>query len=123
MFKKREHYERTLILTTIALMTILVFTNFGDTAVLYLYLRVSFQWTLQKFSLYTSIISGAGIMGGITGVYLLHKILHIREIIIILIGCVSALFSSLFQGLANLSWQIYAGKYSFCIIEALKLVI
>jgi len=119
-FKQRENYERALLLTIISMMIIAVFTNYGDIGVIFLYLRRKFHWTLEKYTLYSSINNATGIAGALIGVFLLHKVLHIREAIVILLGFISTFCCALFQGLGTRNWHIYVAGTIKCLSGAIS---
>lgn len=91
----------------------------GDGSVMFLYLREKFDWTLTKFTLYNSATSVIWIVGTMGGTYILHKLLHVKEAVLVLIGFISVITGSLLLGFGRKDWYIYAGKIYFCSYKAL----
>ncbi|KAJ8925662.1 hypothetical protein NQ315_009507 [Exocentrus adspersus] len=106
-FKRRERYIRTLILLNLVLLTIVIFIINGDSGIMFLYLREKFDWTLTKFTLFSSATNVVWIVSTMGGTYLLHKILKIEETVLLLIGLIFALVSALLQGLAKTDAYLY----------------
>lgn len=116
IFRQRENNNRTLLLTLIVVMIVSVFASFGDSSVIFLYLRQQFHWTLERYTLYSSINNVTGVVGAVGGIFILYKIFHIKESVVTLLGFISILIGSLLQGLATSSWVIYLGKNRFLLI-------
>lgn len=91
------------------MMTLCVFVS-SDAGTLFLYLRSRFLWPLEQFTIYSAIVGVYGIICTIFVVYVLHKMLNIPETILILVGLISILNSSLMIGLSSNSTHIYAGN-------------
>ncbi|KAK9732371.1 Major Facilitator Superfamily [Popillia japonica] len=107
-FRRRENYGRAILLTTFCVSTISIFVLTADSSVLFLFLREKLHWDLQHYTLYSSVTSLAGIVGTFVGVGLLNKLLKIPETPLMIVGCLSYLGSSMFQGFAVQDWYIYA---------------
>lgn len=109
-FKRRENFDRAIILLSILLLTIYIFLINGDGSVVFLYLREKFQWTLEHYTLFNSAGNTVWILGTIFGIYFLHKLLNITESVLILVGFLSMCNGHLIAGFATQDWHIYMGK-------------
>lgn len=109
--KPRENYNRSIILMTIAISCFYIFIINGDSAVTFPFLRSKFNWTLKKYTLFSSVHNILWILGAIFGVYLLHKLLNVIESVLIMMGLLSMLNSVLLQAVAKSDWPIYTCKY------------
>lgn len=110
MGKSRDNYNRFILLTCIAILTIYIFIINGESAVTFLFLRSKFDWSLTQFQLYSSASNVLWIVGTIVGTYVLHKFLHVTESVLVLMGILCMLNGMLMQGLATKTWHIYACK-------------
>lgn len=96
-------------------MLLLVFSittslGFGENGITFLFLRAKFGWTLQNYTLFSSVVTGFSIFGVTFGIYFLHKRLSVTESVLMLMGLLSSLNGCLLQGLATNSYYIYVGK-------------
>ncbi|KAK4885299.1 hypothetical protein RN001_001570 [Aquatica leii] len=107
VFKPRDHYERGILLTTFALLALTVFSYFGVTSVLFLYLRNKFSWSLGQCTFYTSVMSVVSIVGGTIGIALFYKVLQFKEASIILLSLFTCLIATMFQGSAKTTFEFY----------------
>lgn len=108
VFKKREQNKQAILLLLITVMTLFVFVS-NDASILFLYLRSSFLWSLEKYTIFSAATGVYSILATIFVVYLLHKALNISESILILTGLISVLNSALMIGVAKNNTHIYAG--------------
>lgn len=65
---------------------------------------------MQKYSFYTSFLSGLSAVGVSSSIYILHKVLSVSDSRMIILGQLSALFGGLMYGLASSDAYIYAGE-------------
>lgn len=119
-FRKRDNYERTLLVTTILFMVIFLLAVTADGSIMFLYLREKFHMSLQTYTWYSSVHNIAWIGGSIFGGYILNKLLHIREPLVIILECFFLIVSFIVMGLTNKQWQLYLCKY-YCIMYVLLL--
>lgn len=89
---------------------VFMLATFGTSILMFQFLREKFQWSLKQYTLYSSLNNFVILIGSICGPLILHKLFHVREIIVIFFGELSAMSSAIFIGLAKESWQIYVGK-------------
>lgn len=75
-----------------------------------LMLREKFGWSLQKYTIYSSLTGVNGVIGGVFGIMVLHMWLKVPETILLLIGFISGLDQALVYALANKDWEIYFGN-------------
>ncbi|KAJ8955901.1 hypothetical protein NQ318_005449 [Aromia moschata] len=95
--KKRQNFNRGIILLTITILTLHIFFVMGDGSLF-------FPLFERKIRSATSVV---GIIGTLGGTYLLHQLLHINEAVLLLLGCFTVTAAALLQGLGNKDWYIY----------------
>lgn len=124
-FKKRPNHKRTIILLCLAITSLFIFAVMSEGGSLYLYLRLKFGWTLKQYTLFSSVRDLASIFGTVLGIYVLHKILKVNEIVLILMGLISCFNGALVLGLASTTMHIYFGKITIhlCIFLFIQLKI
>ncbi|KAJ3648217.1 hypothetical protein Zmor_020037 [Zophobas morio] len=106
-FKKRDNYVRFTVLCCILMITLSTITVTGGGSVMFLFLREQFHWSLQKYTLFAAAGSVCQILGTISAVYVLHKVLKIPETVLILVALLSSLNGALMMGLAHSYWTVY----------------
>ena len=111
-FKKRDNYVRFTVLCCILMITLSTITVTGGGSVMFLFLREQFHWSLQKYTLFAAAGSVCQILGTISAVYVLHKVLKIPETVLILVALLSSLNGALMMGLAHSYWTVYFGTTS-----------
>lgn len=107
--RQRENYGRTILLL---LILALIFSSFitNESSMLFLFVRGKFQWSLRKYTLFTTCTSVIGMVGTVFSTYVLNKVLKIPETVLMLVGLLSMLDGSLLYALASTDWHMYAGK-------------
>lgn len=108
-FKKRRNYDRCIILCCVLMLTIFILLINGDGALVFLFLREKFHWSLEQYTLFSAAHNVTWVLGTSLGIYVLHKLLKISELVMIVIGYISMFVGSLIMGLAKYNWQVYAG--------------
>lgn len=108
IFKRREHHSRIVLLTSMGLLTLIVMAS-SDNSLMFMYVRQKLNWSLRKFTLFSSITNVAGILGTLFFVYVLHKMMKIADTAVLLLGLCSMIIGSLLYGIAKSDWYIYAG--------------
>ena len=91
----------------ITIFTILPF--FGEFTIAYSYVKVRYNWGVDEYSTYSSIVSAVGIIGQAVFIPLV-ALLKINEAWIMTIVYISTMARHLLQGLANESWMFYLGS-------------
>lgn len=122
VFKPREKQKRAILLCSIVLLVLYIYQHYNN-SVIFLYLRESFAWSLEQFTVFKTIFLSLWIVGTMFVVGVLHKVLRISETVLLLVGFLSMLNGALMFGLASSGWHIYAGtkiKYFFCTTYELK---
>jgi PCFT/HCP family folate transporter-like MFS transporter 1/3 len=114
-FKGRQNYDRFVVLCCVLMLTIYILAINGDGAVIFLFLRENFHWSLRKYTLFSAAHNVTWVLGTVIGVYLLHKLMKISEAIMIVVGFMSMLVGMLVMGLAKYDWEVYTGTYIFYI--------
>lgn len=105
-------FDRTSVICTALLLGLAAFV-WTDVSINFLYVRERFNWSLEKYTLFSSIEMCIYICGTLLTVYVLHKIVHIPETVLMLIACISLLNGSLMFALAKHDSVIYLGMCSF----------
>lgn len=114
-FKCREYFIRAIILLNLLILTVHMFIMNGDGAIMFLYLREKFDWTLTKFTLFNSATSVVWIIGTMGGTYILHKLFNVGEAVLILVGLISTTIASLLQGFGTTDWYLYTAGGIRCL--------
>lgn len=110
MFKTRSAGKQKLLIVTMTFMVVFIMAVNAGGSVLFLYVRKKFNWSLHDYTVFSSETSIAWILGSLVGGYLLNKLLHVRESLIIIMGCLCLFVGHILQGLATKNWQMYLGK-------------
>lgn len=108
VFKPREKQKRAILLCSIVLLVLYIYQHYNN-SVIFLYLRESFAWSLEQFTVFKTIFLSLWIVGTMFVVGVLHKVLRISETVLLLVGFLSMLNGALMFGLASSGWHIYAG--------------
>jgi PCFT/HCP family folate transporter-like MFS transporter 1/3 len=111
-FKGRQNYDRFVVLCCVLMLTIYILAINGDGAVIFLFLRENFHWSLRKYTLFSAAHNVTWVLGTVIGVYLLHKLMKISEAIMIVVGFMSMLVGMLVMGLAKYDWEVYTAAFS-----------
>lgn len=109
MFKRRERYERTILLLLVSMLMFYVLIMMGEGSVTYLSFREKFHWDLKHYTFYSAGKSVTWITLTVLSVYILHKLFKIHEVILLLFGYTLMGTSYIIQGIAMMDWQIYLG--------------
>lgn len=107
--RQRRDYNRAIFLCLILISIISAFID-REASMLYLFVRRKFQWSLRKYTLFTSCVSVISMLGTIFSTYVLNKKLKIPEATLMLIGLFALLNGSVLYGLASNDWYMYVGK-------------
>lgn len=110
-FRKRENYDRFTVVSCLIMLILYLIVVQGDGAIVFYYLRRTFHWSVEQYTLYSAMHNITGIIGILVGVYLLHKLLKIPETIMILVGFLSMFNGMLTLGLAVRDRDVYFGEY------------
>ncbi|XP_066249962.1 probable peptidoglycan muropeptide transporter SLC46 [Euwallacea similis] len=107
-FQSRPHFNRAIILLLVLTLALYFIAIIGRNSVNFLFLRAKFQWTLQKYTWFSSGASILWITSTMMVVYVLHHKLHVTESKLVLSGFVSLAIGAVIEGLARVDWLIYA---------------
>ncbi|KAK4885298.1 hypothetical protein RN001_001569 [Aquatica leii] len=113
-FKRRERYDRAMLLTVALLTVVFLLAATADGNIIFLYLRRKLNWTLTHYTLFASCRKISWIAGSIIGGLLLHKFLGIEESVIILLGFLSVMANAFIQGIATKDWHMYIAAATIC---------
>ncbi|XP_050504221.1 uncharacterized protein LOC114345429 isoform X2 [Diabrotica virgifera virgifera] len=105
--KKRENYDRSIIVLTTASIIIFISVTHADTSTRYMFLRGKLNWTFTKYNIYNSICSLVWIGGTMTGSYILQRKFHVPDSVLALIGLISMLSCIILQFLATNDTLMY----------------
>lgn len=81
----------------------------GSVTLSYLFMREKFDWTIGNYNTYAATNIIVQVAGNVIGIYILSKMFGISEILIAAIAYSSSMTEYIIVGLANQSWQLYAG--------------
>lgn len=109
--KRREKYNRAVLFCIVFMLTLFIFMC-NDYVLLFLFVRRKLQWSLQKYTFFTSATSVIWIFGTFLCVYILHKKLKVPESVLLLLGFLSFLNGSLLYAFASKDWHMYFGKFA-----------
>lgn len=108
-FKQRENNDRSLILLLSTALILFTFANNGDNFIQFIYLRKKLDWNLTKYTLYYGMTSFLWATGALTGTFLFHNKLKIKECNLALLGTLSIIGCFILQELAFNDLYIYLG--------------
>jgi H+/Cl- antiporter ClcA len=109
-FKKRQNYERCTIICCVLMVIVSVVARNGNSAVIFLFLREKFHWSLQTYTLFSAAGSVTSVFGTLIGLYFLHKLMKIPETVLILVAFISSLNGALVLGWAQNNTSVYSGN-------------
>ncbi|KAG5896425.1 hypothetical protein JTB14_022504 [Gonioctena quinquepunctata] len=112
VIKRRENFNRSIILIISLISAIFVLVMYGDGAIMFLFLREKLNWTLSMYTIYSSFNNIIWILGTVLGAFFLHKVLQIKESVLLIAGVLSLLNCSVMQGLASNNFHIYAASFA-----------
>lgn len=113
--RSRPNHLRTIILFCIAIVSIFLFASLSDGGIIFLFFRKKFNWTIKEYTRYSSVRDFLSIIGTFGGIYGLHKILKIEEMVLVLLGLLSVFNGAIIQGLATLDSTLYFGAALRCL--------
>lgn len=105
--KKRDGFDRSLVWSCIACLTLLLIPFQGDLTIGYLFASARLGWTVDKFSIYIATSVIMGILGMIFGIKLMQKCAGFPEAVIAIISVTSSLCSVLVCAFTWQSWHMY----------------
>ncbi|XP_072387194.1 probable peptidoglycan muropeptide transporter SLC46 isoform X2 [Diabrotica undecimpunctata] len=114
--KKRENYDRSIIVLTIISIIIYISITHADTSTRYIFLRGKLNWTFTKYNIYNSICSLIWVAGTMTGTYILQRKFHVPDSILAFIGLISMLSCFVLQFIATNDTIMYIAGGSRCLI-------
>uniref|UniRef100_A0A1Y1KHM0 Major facilitator superfamily (MFS) profile domain-containing protein n=1 Tax=Photinus pyralis TaxID=7054 RepID=A0A1Y1KHM0_PHOPY len=119
-FDGRNVHDKLMIVSVMALMLLYTVARFSDHGILFLYLRQSFGWSLQRFTLFASFKSTVAVVGSIIGAFLLNKVLRVKETVVLIIAFLTTTCYYTLLGLATANWQIYMSGCFKCLVGAIN---
>lgn len=73
-------------------------------------MREKFKWRVPDYNLYNAFNVICQVIGNILGTYVLNKMFGIPELLMAITGYASAMTEYIITGLAEYSWELYAGE-------------
>lgn len=119
-FDGRSLHDKLMIVSVMALMLFYTVARFSDHGILFLYLRQSFGWSLQRFTLFASFKNMVAVIGSIIGAFLLNKVLRVKETVVLIIAFLTTTCCYILFGLATANWQIYMSGCFKCLVGAIN---
>lgn len=74
-------------------------------------MREKFKWMITDYNFYAAFNVICQVVGNIFGTYILNKMFGIPELLMAIIGFISAMWEYIIAGLASYSWELYVGMY------------
>ncbi|XP_072761728.1 probable peptidoglycan muropeptide transporter SLC46 isoform X2 [Anoplolepis gracilipes] len=105
--KKRDGFNRPLVWSCIACITLLLIDYQGNLAIGYLFASARLGWTVDQFSIYIATSVVIGIFGTIFGIKLIRRCTGFAEATIAIISVTSSLCAALVQAFTWQSWHMY----------------
>ncbi|XP_039227681.1 proton-coupled folate transporter isoform X2 [Drosophila yakuba] len=108
--KPREHQNRFMLTTIMAVLLLTAFVSDGSNAVFYKFMRIKFHWTVKEFTEYETVgilVPAVAGSGGVFFIWSLRKCTKSAVLWLALVSLMSHCASSLMKGFAWESWQIY----------------
>ncbi|CAH1110900.1 unnamed protein product [Psylliodes chrysocephalus] len=106
--KKRENYDRAIILLTVCSIIMYTFQTNGDYGIQFIFLRHKLNWTLTKYTLYFAAINIIWVIGTMSGTIIFYKKLKFRESVITIVGLTFMIGYATLQLLAKNDIYIYS---------------
>ncbi len=107
--KKRDHNLRVYLILLIVCFEMEMFINVGDWDNAYLYLRRKLQFTLQDFTLYTTVMGFVGITSQYIAIPVMSEVLHFRDSFIVILDIAGCFTQTLLIAFATATWYLYLG--------------
>ncbi|XP_072395910.1 probable peptidoglycan muropeptide transporter SLC46 [Diabrotica undecimpunctata] len=109
VFKKRENYDRCIVVSIVVTITIMNYIANGENVVRFPFLREKLGWTLTKNNYFNAASHIITIVGTVGATLVLHGKLHMKETVISLIGILGFVGNSFLRGAATNDAYIYVG--------------
>lgn len=142
-FKRRLYYDRVIIIIIMIILAstifalgaydrkythsiVIQFCNLfldGASNVVYLFVRLKFEWTIKDFSYYESISIIVIIFGNLIALYVVKKLFNIKDIYLAIASYVSAVAGCLIIAFAFQPWHLYLGRSTSIFVMSCKLLI
>ncbi|XP_036148667.1 proton-coupled folate transporter [Monomorium pharaonis] len=105
--KKRDGFNRSLVWSCVACLTILLIVFEGYLAIGYLFASARLGWTMEKYNAYLATDVVIGVFGTMFGIKLMRECAGFSETIIAMISLTSAVASTLTRAFTWQSWHMY----------------
>ncbi|KAM0729267.1 putative peptidoglycan muropeptide transporter SLC46 [Formica fusca] len=105
--KKRDGFNRSLVWSCLACLTLLLIAFQGNLAIGYLFASARLGWTVDQFSTYVATNVLVGILGTIFGVKLIRRCTGFSEAVVAIISVMSSLCTALVCAFTWQSWHMY----------------
>ncbi|XP_011860808.1 PREDICTED: proton-coupled folate transporter-like [Vollenhovia emeryi] len=104
---KRDGFNRSLVWSCIACLTLVLIVFEGSLAIGYLFTSAKLGWTVEKYSTYVAADAMVGIFGTISGIRLMRNYAGFPEAVVAIISVTSSLGSVLVRAFTWQSWHMY----------------
>lgn len=105
--KKRDGFNRSLVWSCVACLTLLLITLQGDLAIGYLFASARLGWTVEQFSVYVATSVVVAILGTIFGIKLIQRRAGFPEAVVAIMSVTSSLCTALVRAFTWQSWHMY----------------
>lgn len=105
--RKRDGFNRSLVWTCIASLTLLLTITQGELTIGYLFASARLGWSVEKYSTYIGVNILLGIIGTIGGIKLLRKCAGLPEPVVGIISVISACSGALACAFTWQSWHMF----------------
>lgn len=105
--RKRSGFNRSLVWSCIACLTILLIVFEGYLTIGYLFTNARLGWTVEEYSIYNAAGIVVTILGTISGIKLMRKYAGFPDAVIAIVSVISALGSVLVRAFTWQSWHMY----------------
>ncbi|XP_050453838.1 proton-coupled folate transporter-like isoform X4 [Cataglyphis hispanica] len=105
--KKRDGFNRSLVWSCVACLTLLLIAFQGNLAIGYLFASARLGWTVEQFSIYIATSVVMGILGTIFGIKLIRRCTGFSEAVVAIISVISSLCTALVCAFTWQSWHMY----------------
>ncbi|KYN05692.1 PREDICTED: proton-coupled folate transporter-like [Cyphomyrmex costatus] len=105
--KKRDGFNRSLVWSCVACLTLLLIVYEGSLAIGYLFVSARLGWTIENYSVYNAADIVVKVLGTIFGIKIMQKYAGFPETVIAMVSVISSFGSVLVRAFTWLSWHMY----------------
>ncbi|XP_018302543.1 tetracycline resistance protein, class H [Mycetomoellerius zeteki] len=105
--KRRNGFNRSLVWSCVACLTLLLIVFEGSLAIGYLFVSARLGWTIEQYSVYNAVDIVVQVLGTIFGIKVMRKYVGFPETVIAMVSIISSFGSALVHAFTWLSWHMY----------------